>query len=213
MLKFQHKNERDTFSPFSFVLLNPLWKNIWQKICKFIDGEVGSKHTICGRLICYYLISFLSLTGNGTEASAGKPAAQVYRSNSLIYQVTLVNISCEFTDSYVIDWTVYSPWYGPHSKHSVSTGNFQSENGTLRIPCCILSYGDLAVNVTVTIVGHRLIEGLFSLTKLLFAHINDTDLVASLVGNSANNSYAYNTVVSFILIIFGLLGKQNRPFI
>ena len=110
--------------------------------------------------------------------------------------MTLVNTSCEFSDSYVIDWTVYSPWYGPHSKNLVSNGNFQSENGTLRIPCCVLSYGDLAVNVTVTMVGHKLIEGLFSLTKLLFARINDTDLIASLVGNSANTSYPYNTMVS-----------------
>ena len=111
-----------------------------------------------------------------------------------------MNISCELSSSYAIYWTVYSPWYGSHSKHLVSNSNFEfeSSNRTLKVPCCILSYGEFAVQATVQMVGHDLINGLFSVTKLLVAHVNDTNVVAMLKGNSANDSYAYNTTVSIL---------------
>ena len=126
---------------------------------------------------------------------------QVLRSDSLLYNVTSVNVSCELSDEYEIEWVVYSPWRSANnSKNIVPNSRFQIENNnrTLKVPCCFLSYGEFLVNITVRMIGNKLIDGLFSASTLFVAYNNDTDIVASLK-RDGNISHAYNTMVSFPL--------------
>lgn len=112
-----------------------------------------------------------------------------------------VNVTCELSDIFAVEWKVYSPWTGskePRLLIPASKIQMENENKTMKIPCCVLNYGLMLVNVTVAMTGSELINGLIKSSAHQSAYVNDTNIQAFLKENG-NYSYRYNSTVCFYL--------------
>lgn len=147
------------------------------------------------------------------ESYVGGAVEQVLRSRPLDYSVMSLNITCELVGSYTIDWSVRggmnSSTIFPHSKLQI-----KNMNETMRVSCCSLDYGLVVVTVTVSMVGNKLINGLFTKSEQRIAYVNDTDIVVTLTQNR-NRSYPYNSTVKSmrnLICSFSLINYSTMKF-
>ncbi len=138
------------------------------------------------------------LTGNNSSIDLLKRQ----RSTSLSYNITTVNINCEFSGNYTISWKIYSAglnrndtimWNDPSFLMSSNAVTFSRSKHTAVIPCCIVKYGLLSVSIRISMIGHNNTVG-FESEKVLSTNITETDLVAALK-ERGHKDIQYNTTV------------------
>lgn len=157
-----------------------------------------------------------------TDVFAGRTTSflrtQRLRSSSLSYNITSVDVNCEFSETYAVTWMVYSPattdsldgslWNNTldslwkNSTHLVNNATlaFSRSDQMVVIPCCFVNYGSLFISVRVSMTGHNNVDG-FSTERVWSVFVSQTDLVASLQLKD-HREYAYNSMVSIWQFLF-----------
>ena len=147
--------------------------------------------------------------GNGNSNLSNMSSFNsIPRSKSQLYNITSVDVNCEFSDNYAISWHVYESGLNTSHRDMLEKWNnrqpvalnsgftFDRMQHSMLMPCCHVNYGAAFVNVKVSMLDGWNITAGFVTDVVFVTFITQTNLVVDIgVGN--HEMYSYNSTVGY----------------